>query len=101
MLEVNSVDGSTVPILNLSVAAGDPHEGITGLLLAFLGSGDIFLQLLQELEGFGVSNSNFVGNLFFFYAFHGSKLVEGGLPDRNNIFNDVPEDAFVTRGGSH
>ena len=96
VLEVDSEDGSAVLVLNLSVAASDSHEGMSGILLAFLGSRDVLLQLLEELNGLCVAEGNLVGDLLFFDPAHGRKPIEGGLSDRNNTFNDVPEDALVT-----
>ena len=96
VLHVDSVDGSTVLILNLSVAASDSHEGMPAVLLAFLGRGDVLLQFLEELNGLVVAEGNLVRDLLFFDASHARKAIEGALSDRNNAFDDVPEDALVT-----
>lgn len=70
VLEVYSVDGSTVAILNLSVAPCDSHEGISSLLLTFLRSGNVLFHFLVELDGFGVAQGKVVNDLLFFYASH-------------------------------
>ena len=98
-MEVDSVDGSTVAVLDLSVASGDSHEGVSGLFLAFLGGRDLLFQLFEELNGLVVAEGNLVGDLLLLDASHAGEHVEGRLSDWNHIFDDVPEDALITWSG--
>ena len=98
-MEVDSVDGSTVAVLDLSVASGDSHEGMSSLLLAFLGGRDLLFQLFEELNGLVVAEGNLVGDLLLLDASHAGEHVEGGLSDWDHVFDHIPEDALVTRSG--
>lgn len=100
ILQVDSVDGSTVLVLHLPVATSDSHEGVSGLLLTLLGSGDFLFQLLEELDGLGILVGKLVGKLLFFDLSHFGVLVEGGLSNWDDAFDDIPEDTLVTWSGS-
>jgi len=99
ILEVDSVEGSTVLVLNLSVASGDSHVGVASVFLASLGLGDVLLQFLEELDGLGVALGDLVGDLLLLDTLHGGVAIEGGLSDWDDTFDDVPEDTLVTWSG--
>ena len=99
ILEVDSVEGSTVLVLNLSVASSDSHVGVASVFLASLGLGDVLLQFLEELDGLVVGFGDLVGNLLLLDTLHGGVAIEGGLPDWDDTFDDVPEDTLVTWSG--
>lgn len=99
ILEIDSEDGSAVLVLDFSVAAGDSHEGVSSLLLGSLGSWDVFFQLLEELDGLGILVSEMIGALMFLDLSHFGVHIKGGLSDRDDSFNDVPEDSLVTWSG--
>jgi len=98
-VEVDSVEGSTVQVLDLSVASSDSHEGVASLLLASLGHWDFLLHLLEELEGLGIALGDWVGDHLVLDTLHGGVRVHGGLSDRNDAFDHVPEDTLVTWSG--
>jgi len=99
ILEVDSVEGSTVLVLNLSVASGDSHVGVASVFLASLGLGDVLLQFLKELDGLVVALGDLVGDLLLLDTLHGGVAIEGGLSDWDDTFDDVPEDTLVTWSG--
>ena len=84
--------------MNLSVAAGDSHEGVTAILLAFLVLWDVFLQFLEEVEGLLVGSSDLVGDLLLFDASQGGVHVESSLSDWDGSFDDVPKDTLIAWG---
>ena len=70
IVKVDSVEGSTVLILNLSIAASDSHEGVSAILLASLRSRDVLLQFFEELLGLVVTGAELVGDLLLLDASH-------------------------------
>ena len=85
--------------MDLSVASGDSHEGVSIFLLASLAFWDVLFQLFEELESLVVAGGNLVGKLLLFDASQTGIHIEGRLSDWNDILDDVPEDTFVAWSG--
>lgn len=102
ILEIDSVHGSTIFVLDLSVASCDSHKSVVTFLFAqlLLGFGDVLFQFFEECNGPWLLIGNLVDNLLFCNLSHFSVQVEGRLSNWDNVFDDVPENTFITWGGS-
>ena len=98
-LEVDSIDGSSVDVLDLSVASGNTHKGVSTLLPALLRLWNLSLHLFKELDALRIGISNLVDDLGGFDLSHFVVEVKGALSDWDNTFNDVPEDTLVAWSG--
>ena len=96
VLEVDSIDGSTVLILYFSIASCDPHEGISTFFLGSFVVWDVGFQFFEELDGFRILIGNWISNLLFLDLSHLGVHVEGALSDWDHALNNIPEDTLVT-----